>query len=270
MARSSSSTAAEVMEETLNAKSLAEMRVAQHVRQLSALVKALAVQHYDDFENKEDAAGALITHCLLISNTEASRNLAIELFEAHPRLLLRVHSHADYEEHRTRDPAAVPLFLRKLRSLGKMFGARMPYTGEGPLHIAAVMEQEDLFLKIMHIAFRKLDRYNSQGRWELKELFSQCAIGSFFDDEPICFFGGRVACFAAACGMRRALSTMHLMQDVIGFDPVNECPAVWSNYLPVHAAAANGHTSMIEYLVAHCGASLDAECRDSFSTVKPM
>ena len=124
--------------------------------------------------------------------------------------------------------------------------------------------QEDLFLEMMHIGFRKLDRA------ELGELFSQCAIGTFFDDEPIAYYGGRVACFAAACNMRKVVNTMHLMQEVIGFDPVNECPAVWSKYLPIHAAAANGLSSMVEYLVEKCGGKLDAECRDGFSMVRPM
>ena len=117
---------------------------------------------------------------------------------------------------------------------------------------------------MMHIGFRKLNRE------ELGELFSQCAIGTFFDDEPIAYYGGRVACFAAACNMRKVVNTMHLMQEVIGFDPVNECPAVWTKYLPIHAAAANGLSSMVEYLVEQCGASSEAECRDGFSMVRPM
>ena len=89
-----SGSALDAMESVLSANSLTEKRFEQHTKRLSDLVMNLADQHYDVVERHEDASGALITHCLLLSNTEASRRLAMTLFEAHPRLLLRVHSHA--------------------------------------------------------------------------------------------------------------------------------------------------------------------------------
>ena len=89
-----SSSALEQMESVLSANSLTEKRFEQHTKRLSDLVLSLATQYYEVVERQEDASGALITHCLLLSNTEASRRLAMALFEAHPRLLLRVHSHA--------------------------------------------------------------------------------------------------------------------------------------------------------------------------------
>ena len=98
----------------------------------------------------EDESGALVTHALLISNTEQSRALVMRLFRQHPELLLLVHSQEEYERETDKlgEKSRVARLSKRIRStIPKSGSARKPYTGESALHIAAVMKQEELLLQ---------------------------------------------------------------------------------------------------------------------------
>ena len=138
----------------------------EDVETLSMIIEELVRQHGLSVEKLRDVSGAGLIHCLAIANTEKSIELAMNLFQIRPLLLLCVHS-------------------------GGRGGLAGYFDGEGALHILAVNKKEDEFRKLVELAHAEFKPP------QFEELLLQKTRGAFFRENVPMFGATPLACAAA-------------------------------------------------------------------------
>ena len=138
---------------------------------IHSLVLKLAQTSIHLFE-MPDPVGAYVIHALIVCNTDASLELAFDILErAHPRLLLQTHR-------------------------GE------PFNGEGCLHIVCANRREEHGLRMIELATR---HFTPQ---ETRAFLSTQALGVFFNDPPMCWYGDSPLAYACVFGLRRLVRSM--------------------------------------------------------------
>lgn len=166
------------------------------------------------FDEATDEVGAYMQHAITVANTDAALGLVESLFRAKPRLLRQVHA-----RHRL----GFPLF-----------------TGESSLHILAVNRRESLLRTLIELAVSRLSRA------EATELFTTQATGVFFEDPPMCFYGGTPLAYACAFELREAI-VAYLTTGLVGLnDRLHACQL--TGFLPIHTAVAHGHVELYDWM----------------------
>jgi hypothetical protein len=170
-----------------------------------------------------DAVGAYPVHALAVCNTDASLELLMGVLKCKPHLLLDVHS------------------------------ASGPYAGETLLHVAAANRREELLLRLLSFASTSIERR------ELKALLRSQAAGAFFQQVPLCWFGGTALSFACVFGMRRAVRELVFGTGLVSLNAREDC-CTTSGFLPIHAAVASGDPAMWDYLAGEGEDALPHSC----------
>jgi hypothetical protein len=172
-----------------------------------------------------DQVGAFAIHALMVCNTEASLELAMELIEAQPHMLTQVHVN-----HRSGEPV---------------------FTGESCLHIAAVNKREAIFVSMVELAAKKLPRD------ELQKLLSSQAQGSFFTSIPMLYYGGTALSYACVFGLRQGVLALLMTNAVSLNSRADACPN--TGFLPLHAIVANGVLTMFDFVTKELPNELRAD-----------
>lgn len=199
---------------------------------LEEVVRALVLTADKELSiaNRRDAVGATPIMGLLVANTKPALSLALSVYEARPSLLADCHSPG-------------------------------PFDGENALHILSVNRREAELCRCIELAASKLKAP------ALKEVFWKQAVGGFFQDQPMCFYGGTPVSYAVAFSLQEALCTMlrcslkyRPMGGIIDFNDHSKSACRQTGLLPLHVAVANSLTSMFNFLCDLPG--LDVEFDD--------
>ena len=160
-----------------------------------------------------DKVGAYPIHALLVGNTEESLSVVWALMEANPTLLEQTHATSS-------------------------FGLQL-FNGESSLHVAAVNKREDLLLKMLDLGERVL----SSERFAT--LLNHQAVGVFFKDPPMNWYGSTALAYACCFGLKRTVTKMLETKHVaLDGDFCHE-----TGYYPIHAVVANRRGDMYDFLV---------------------
>lgn len=151
--------------------------------------------------------GAYVIHALIVCNTEASLDLAFAILDIAPRLLLLTHK-------------------------GE------PFSGEGCLHIVCANRREEHALRMVDLAVYHFTRA------ETRAFLSTQALGVFFNDPPMCWYGDTPLAYACVFGLKRLVARMLETRLVSLDDRHGEI----SGLCPLHAVAASGLRGMYDYL----------------------
>ena len=174
-----------------------------------------------------DGVGAFPDHALNVSNTTESLRLMQQVYALRPALLQRVH-----------------LPGRRFADDGKLF------TYESSLHIFTVNKRESECIKSLKIATERLSRN------EVTEMLRHQCTGAFFQDKPMCDYGGHAMAFAAGFGQIDVCAACV----ALGHREWKDWRCELTGYLPVHVATVRNQGEMVDWLVAHFGiAQLSAE-----------
>ena len=168
------------------------------VRVLNALLMALATE--TGALDQPDPVGAYAIHCLMVCNSPQSLELSMALYERLPHWILRVHGKGDY-------------------------------CGESALHIVAVNKREDLLVRLIKLAFERLDPEEVQG------LFKAQPTGSFFEGVPMRDYGSTILSYS--CSLQHRQAVVALLET--GLVSLNERDdsCVLTGFMPLHAVVAN-------------------------------
>ena len=162
-----------------------------------------------DFAHRLDASGARPHHGLLVANTPPSIDLVLEAFRRRPSLIALPH-------------------------------VGQPFEGENALHILAVNKHETELIELIDLAARELPPR------QLARTFKAQAIGVFFHEEPMVFYGCTPIAYAVAFSLDGAISQMLRCSrddaNYPNFDnalidlnaPGNACPL--TGFHPLHVA----------------------------------
>ena len=179
----------------------------------------LATNHIHLFK-VPDPVGACILHALVVCNTEESIELALMVLRTEPQLLLQTH-------------------------------VGQPFLGEGLLHIACANRREQLGIAMVDLAIASLSRA------DLASCLSTQAVGVFFHDAPMCWYGDSPLSYACVFGLRRLVRLM-LDTGVVSLNDDDSCGTLVGLH-PVHAVAVNGLRGMYDFLVAGLPKELAAD-----------
>ena len=135
---------------------------------LRSVLLGLAKTHC--FHNT-DACGACPIHALVVSNSESSLELAMDIFEKVPTLLLQTH-------------------------------ASGPFTGEGVLHILCVNRREEEAIRVVELALAQLSEE------DVRHVLRTQATGPFFAGPPMSKYGESPLSYACVFGLRALLEKM--------------------------------------------------------------
>jgi hypothetical protein len=221
-----------VCEEDGKIKELTYRPTGDQLKALCLLVKTLAVSEDIDMTEQPDEVGAFPMHALVVSNDEMALELAVEIFEARPELLTRVHT-----THRN----GLPLFV-----------------GESFLHILCVNSQEAMLLTLLELSMRELTTA------QVETLLHSQAHGVFFHDHPMVMYGGTALSYACVFDLRRAANKMLDSGLVTLNDPSSRCKL--TGFLPVHAVTANGLRKTLAWMTEELPIEDRADVR-AFTTV---
>ena len=160
-----------------------------------------------------DKVGAYPIHALLVGNTEESLSAVWQLMEANPTLLEQTHATSS-------------------------FGLQL-FNGESSLHVAAVNKREELLLKMIDLGESAL----SSERFAT--LLHHEAVGVFFKDPPMNWYGGTALSYAACFGLKRTVTRLLATKHVA----LDEGACSSTGYYPIHAVVANRRGDMYDFLV---------------------
>ena len=191
------------------------------VRETEVLVQLLLLLAEDAGTEKEttpmfdlsDKVGAYPIHALLVGNTEESLSAVWQLMEANPTLLEQTHATSS-------------------------FGLQL-FNGESSLHVAAVNKREELLLKMIDLGESAL----SSERFAT--LLHHEAVGVFFKDPPMNWYGGTALSYAACFGLKRTVTRLLATKHVA----LDEGACSSTGYYPIHAVVANRRGDMYDFLV---------------------
>jgi hypothetical protein len=200
---------------------------------LESIVHALTEQHPEVVARAEDAVGAKLVHCLLVGNNLRSINLALELFEIHPPLLLGTHG-----QHSANKPV---------------------FTGEGSLHIVAVNQRCEAAVAMVRTAVSRLRTE------EVQELLTQTCTGLFFKGAPMRYFGGSAMSFLSVFGVLVPVLPLLDSQPDVRRAALS-CKGK-RGYTALHATVMAGRVPEFDALIYH-GCDEFAEDRDGLTPMR--
>jgi len=160
-----------------------------------------------------DPVGACAIHALLVCNTTESLELAFDVLSLVPRLLLVTH-------------------------------VGQPFEGETCLHILAANRREAHACRMVDLA---LQHCSSEA---CAAMFGRQALGVFFDDEPMRWYGESPLAYACVFGLRQLVRKLVETGLVSLSDNVGGVVGLY----PLHAVAANGLADMYDFLTRPGGA----------------
>ena len=167
-----------------------------------------------------DPVGAFVMHAIMVCNTEASLELSMAIFEVQPRLLLQTH-------------------------------AGQPFLGEGHLHIACANRREQLACRMVALALQHFSLEDARA------FLNTQALGVFFDDEPMRWYGETPLSYACVFGLRILVRHMLETKLVMLNDGAN-CGHI-IGYFPLHAVSVNGLRGMYDFLTSELPAAVRAD-----------
>ena len=118
-----------------------------------------------------DRAGACPIHALVVSNSDSSLELAMEIFEKVPTLLPQTH-------------------------------APGPFTGEGVLHFLCVNRREEEAIRVVELALAHLSEE------DVRHALRTQATGLFFTEPPMSLYGESPLSYACVFGLRTLVQKM--------------------------------------------------------------
>lgn len=188
------------------------MPSARGLRLLRLMILALLEATSED-DDLADPVGAFPIHALMVVNTPEVLSLCMDILERAPHQLTRLHTSK--------------LFL-----------------GESILHIVIVNRHEELLVKLVELACKKLERE------EVVALLHAQAEGLFFRDLPMRWYGGTALAYACSFNMRKAVEALLEAggdSPILNLnDPKDACRL--TGFLPLHAAVANRKSTMFDFL----------------------
>ena len=172
-----------------------------------------------------DSVGARAIHALLVANTSASCQLALKLFEQDFLDEAKGTRWLVTQTHGFRD--------------GKRPTGEDQFEGENCFHIVAANAKEDVLLSMLELLKEAWVR-DEQWQKQVAEILVQKATGSFFDGEPMCFFGSTPVAFAATFGLQEAVRKMYEIIDKSKLsDSDTRLRDERTGFLPLHAVVAS-------------------------------
>ena len=200
--------------------------------ELEWIIRGLTEQHPQVVAQAEDSVGAKLVHGLLLANNERTVQLAVELFEIHPPLLLGTHG-----QHSDNKPV---------------------FSGEASLHIVAVNKRVAAAEAMVRTAVRCLTPA------QVLEMLTQSVTGLFFKEAPMCYFGGSVIAYLSVFGI--LVPVLQLLESL----PAERAAAMhvrgklYYKYSPLHATVMAGRVPEFDALVKY-GADEFAKDADGFT-----
>ena len=177
-----------------------------------------------------DLVGAYVIHALIVCNTDASLEVAFQIIDVLPRLLLQTHS-----------GTAVVKDI---------------FTGEGSIHIVCVNRREEYACKMIDIAQKNFTEE------EFRSFLNTPASGFFFNDAPMCWYGDTPISYACCFGLRKLVRKM---LDT-GLVSLNENPGPVLGFYPIHAVSTNGLRDMYDFLTTELPEGQRADRKKHSST----
>ena len=181
--------------------------------------------------------GAKLIHSLLVANNERSINLALQLIEDHPPLLLGTHGQEAGE--------AKPVF-----------------SGEGAMHIVAVNKQRTAVEAMVRTAVKCLTPA------QVEEVLTQTCTGVFFKGAPMRYFGGSVMAYLCVFGhLIPVLPLLQSLPDGLVLRTLECRGRRYFKYTPLHATVMAGRVPEFDVLIEY-GCNEFAEDADGFTPMR--
>lgn len=170
-----------------------------------------------DLLDTTDTVGAFPDHAINVSNRAESLRLMEQVYALRPTLLQRAH---------VNDVVNFPLFSH-----------------ETSLHIYVVNKREKECIQSLKIATDRLSRS------DVAELLGHQCTGQFFQNKPMCGYGGHVMAFAAGFGQIAVCAACV----ALGHREWKDWRCELTGYLPIHVATVRNQGEMVDWLVANFG-----------------
>eukprot|EP00966_Prymnesium_polylepis_P188724 4372996-Prymnesium_polylepis.1 len=124
-----------------------------------------------------------------------------------------------------------------------------PFTGENTLHVVAVNKHERFMLSMVDLACEHFDRQ------QLESFYWAQAVGGFFHDFPMRYYGGSPIGYMTAFSLARPIAVIchqslqvEKMNGIVNMNAHSYACRI-TGFLPLHVAVVNGLTGMYDFLL---------------------